>query len=398
MAKRGNSEGSITKRTDGRWMARVSLPDGARKSYYGKTRQEVAKRLVQAQKAIADGLPLAGERQSTAAFLEAWLRDSAAPRVRPKTLRGYEEMVRLHISPEVGRIPIARLTPQHVERILAGVAAKGVSPRTVGHCRAVLRNALNHAMRHSLLSRNVAALTGAPKVPEREFHALTSASARRILEGVKGDRLEALFTVALVCGLRQSEALGLRWEDLNTESGSLSVQRTLQRIDGQYHFLEPKTAHSRRTIALPAPVAASLRRHQARQLEERLSLPQGWEGERWGGLVFTDEIGRPLAGFHVARRFKRLLALAELPSMRYHDLRHGGGFPNGRPGGSRKGSDGDSWPFPDKHDHEHLHPHSTGAAKGDRRAAGSSPLAVSVNGLVSKLVSNSPQQRRIRLG
>ena len=167
--KRGNSEGSIVQRTDGRWMARVSLPGGGRKAYYGKTRQDVAQRLVQAQKTIADGLPLAGERQTTGAFLEAWLRNSAAPRVRPKTLRGYGEMVRLHISPELGRIPLTRLTPQHVERMLASVAAKGASPRTVGHSRSVLRNAVSHAMRLSLVGRNVAALADAPPVPAKGF-------------------------------------------------------------------------------------------------------------------------------------------------------------------------------------------------------------------------------------
>ena len=173
MAKRGLGEGSITKRMDGRWMARVSLPDGKRRAYYGKTRQEAARKLVQAQKSIADGLPLSGERQSTAAFLESWLRDSATPRVRPKTLVRYQELVRLHVAPEIGRIPLARLSPQHVEKMLSGVASKGASPRTVEHCRAVLRNALHHAMRHSLVGRNVAALADAPSVPAREVTPLT---------------------------------------------------------------------------------------------------------------------------------------------------------------------------------------------------------------------------------
>ena len=192
--------------------------------------------------ALADGLPLAGERQTTRAFLEGWLGDTAAPRVRPKTLRGYEEMVRLHIAPEVGRILIARLTPQHVEKMLSGVAAKGVSPRTVGHSRAVLRNALSHAMRHGLVARNVAALADAPPVPAREFQALTPLAARRVLEAITGDRLEALFTVALALGLRQSETLGLRWSDVNVDASTLNIQRTLQRVNGAFTFFPPKNA------------------------------------------------------------------------------------------------------------------------------------------------------------
>ena len=108
-------------------------------TYYGKTRQEVSQKLLQAQRALSDGLPLAGERQSTGAFLESWLFDSAGQKVRPKTLRRYQELVRLHVVPEIGRVPLARLTPQHVEKIISAVAAKGASPRSTAHCRAVCR-------------------------------------------------------------------------------------------------------------------------------------------------------------------------------------------------------------------------------------------------------------------
>ena len=282
--KRGNSEGSIVQRTDVRYMVRVTLPDGQRRAFYGATRAEAARKLLQAQKAISEGLPLARERQSTVAFLEAWLRDSAAPRVRLKTLVRYEELVRLHIAPEIGRIPLAKLTPQHVERMLASLTANGASPRTVEHCRAVLRNGLNHAMRHSLVGRNVAALADAPTVPAREVTPLTPDAARRVLDAVRGDRLEALFTVALACGLRQSETLGLRWSDVNREAGILSIQRTLQRVNGTFRFFPPKSARSRRTIAIPTPVAAALRQHNKRQLEERLLIGQRGKakrGENW---------------------------------------------------------------------------------------------------------------------
>ena len=305
-------------------MARVSLPDGKRGLLWEDTPGEVAQKLLQAQKALADGLPLAGERQSTEAFLnKVWLKNRAAQRVRPTTLRRYREIVRLHIVPEIGRIPLGRLTPQHVEKMVSAVAAKGASPRTVEHCRAVLRNALNHAMRHSLVGRNVAALADCPPVPAREVTPLTPDAARRILKAVRGERLEALFSVALACGQRQSETLGLRWSDVNVDAGTLSIQRILQRVNGAFTFFPPKTPRSRRTIAMPAPVAAALRQHMRRQLEERMLIGAAWEGDAWGALVFTTEIGRPLTSFHVRRRFRKLLQLAGLPTMRYHDLRHG---------------------------------------------------------------------------
>jgi integrase len=323
MSKRGNSEGSITKRSDGRYEARLTTPDGKRRSFYGKTRAEASQKLLQAQKAVSDGLPLAGERQTMSAFLETWLRDAATPRVRPKTLLRYQQIVRLHIAPEIGRVPLARLSPQHVEKMLSEVSAKGASPRTVEHCRAVLRNALHHAMRHSLVGRNVAALADVPPVPTREITPLTPVAARRILDAVVNDRLQALFTVALACGLRQSETLGLRWSDVNVDAGTLSIQRTLQRVNGAFTFFPPKTPRSRRTIAMPAPVASALLQHMKRQLEERMLIGDAWEGDQWSSLVFTDEIGRPLTSFRVSRRFRKLLHLAGLPPMRYHDLRHG---------------------------------------------------------------------------
>ena len=249
--------------------------------------------------------------------------DSAAPRVRPKTLVRCEGLVRIHISLGVGRIPLVRLSPQHVEKMLSDVVSNGRSPRTEKQSRAVLPSALHHAMRHSLIGRNVAALAEIPPVPKRKVPPLTVNAARSILAAVKEDRLEALFMVAMSLGLRQSETLGLRWSDANIDAGTLTVQRTLQRVKGTFAFLPPKTARSRRTIAMPAAVAAALHQHMKRQLEERMVMGEAWEGDTWGALVFTDEIGRPLHGDYVRRRFRKLLQLAGLPKMRYHDLRHG---------------------------------------------------------------------------
>ena len=129
--------------------------------------------------------------------------------------------------------------------------------------------------------------------------------------------------VALALGLRQGEALGLRWSDIDLDARTLSVRRSVQRVGREWRFLEPKTARSKRTVALPAPLADALRAHRTGQLAERMRMGSAWQGEKWGDLVFTDAMGGPLSGFHVYRRFKALLAAAGLPKMRYHDLRHG---------------------------------------------------------------------------
>ena len=323
MARRGRGEGSIYKRKEGRWAAAISLDGGKRSYLYGKTRAEVATKLRGAQQARANGLPFADGRMTLGEFLHTWLFDIASTRVRPRTWQGYEQIVRLHLTPALGQVRLAKLSPPHVERMMKDGLAAGRSPRAVAHDRAVLRAALNAAMKWGLVGRNVAMLTDPPRVPEAEPHALSRADAQRILTAVEGDRLEALFTVGLAVGLRQSEALGLRWSDIDLRTGRLSVGRALQRYDRDFHLDEPKTKRSRRTVALPGPVVQSLREHRARQLEERLRAGPAWVGERWGDLVFSNETGAPLHGTTVARRFKQLIAEAGLPPMRYQHLRHG---------------------------------------------------------------------------
>ncbi|MHB1414616.1 MAG: site-specific integrase, partial [Chloroflexota bacterium] len=143
--------------------------------------------------------------------------------------------------------------------------------------------------------------------------------ARTVLQSIRGHRLEALYTVALVLGLRQGEALGLRWEDVDLEGGSLRVCQTLQRVDGTLRFAEPKTERSRRKISMPEMVARSLRQHRLHQVEERLMAGSKWQEN---GLVFTSTIGTPLDGTNVTHILHRLLEEAGLPRIRFHDLRH----------------------------------------------------------------------------
>ena len=132
-------------------------------------------------------------------------------------------------------------------------------------------------------------------------------------------RLEALITVTVGLGLRQGEALGLRWEDVDPEADVLSVRQTLERGGRNPRFGEPKTVRSRRTITMPAIVADALHRHRTRQLEERLAAGGRW---RDSGLVFTTTIGTPIDKGGLHRAFKLILTTAELPNIRYHDLRH----------------------------------------------------------------------------
>lgn len=325
--RRGHNEGSIRQRADGTWEARVSLPGGRRKSCYGKTRKAAQDALRGALRDLDAGLDLAAGRQTVGQFLTRWLADTVQPNRAPKTYASYAEIVRLHAVPALGHLPLATLQPQHVAALLRAKTEAGLSPRRVHHIRAVLRTALNQAMRWGLVGRNAAALTEAPRQAAAEVVPLSVADARAVLavaegdpaSGVPGDRLAALFRVALTLGLRQGEVLGLRWRDVDLDGGRLHVRHALQRIDGALILKEPKTEKSRRTLRLPASLLAALRAHRVRQLEERLLA-----GDRWRdtGHVFASTIGTPLDPRNVIRAWHRLLAQANVTRRPFHTCRH----------------------------------------------------------------------------
>lgn len=160
--------------------------------------------------------------------------------------------MRIHVlSDEIAKVPLPRLTPEHLERFFRKKQDGGFSPRTVHHLRAIIRAALAVAVKRDRVAKNVAALVDPPRVEEHEIRALTPDEAKHLLVAVSGDRLETLHVLSLATGLRQGEALGLRWSDLNMDGGTLTVRMALQRIRGAFQLVEPKTRTSRRTIAVP---------------------------------------------------------------------------------------------------------------------------------------------------
>ena len=285
---RGHGEGSIRQRGPKLWEARVTLGDGrmARRSLYGTTRKEVADKMSAVLAGLQRGeLPLS-ERRTVGAFLEEWMAGLDL-RVRPSTAERYRDLLRRHAIPGIGKVKLAKLTPQRVGALLADRQRVGLSPRSVWHLRAVLRAALGDALRAGEVSRNVAGLARPPrKVEPFRVEPMSPVQAGAILDAVTGTALEAPVAVALWTGLRQGELLGLRWSDLDLERGRLTVAVTLQRRDREWYVEAPKTDKSRRTIALPAPAIAALIGHRQRQREQRLRVGPGWE-TRYGDLVFN---------------------------------------------------------------------------------------------------------------
>jgi integrase len=288
---------------------------------YGKTRQEVNYRLRKLVDEVEAGLSLTADKVTVAEYLLRWLEDSVKPRLRPKTYRGYEQLVRLHLVPGLGRLKLSKLTPMHVQQLMNAKLEAGLSKRTVQYMRAVLRAALAQAVRWRLLSANAAALTEGPTVRRRPVPALTPADAKVLMAALGGHRLEALVIVALGLGLRQGEVLGLRWEDLDLEREEVHVRRALQRLKGRGNVeVELKTELSRRNLALPPVVSEALSGHRERQDAQRELAGASWTET---GYVFTTAQGRPLDGSNVTHDFQQALSEAGLPRMRFYDLRHG---------------------------------------------------------------------------
>lgn len=323
-SRRGHNEGTIVQRSDGRWAAVVNLgtgPDGKRKrkSFYGKTRKEVAEKLKIALRDQQLGLPIAPERQTVKQFLTRWLTESAKPTLRPTTFATYSIHVRVHIVPALGHIPLQQLSPQDVQAFINHKLEPGLSPRSVSDIYAVLRRALNQAVKWSLVPRNVATIVDTPRVPRKQMRCLTPEQARKLLVTVQGDRLEALYSVAIALGLRRGEALALKWEDVDLDLGILHIKAGLVRIEGKLQRVEPKTAMSRRTIRLPWVANVALRAHKERQSEDREIA-----GARWNemGLVFPSQVGTHLEPRSFKRNLDRALQKAGLEHIRIHDLRH----------------------------------------------------------------------------
>ncbi len=328
MGKRGNGEGTVYehkrngKKVGYRGAYIVHTAKGPKRRYVGgKTREEVRRKLV---KAIADrdgGLVFDAGSLTVGEYLDRWLSDCVKGTVRESTFERYGYVVRPHIKPTLGQIKLKSLTPAHVRGFYREKLDAGLAPATIHKMHVVLHKALNQAVVDGLLPRNVTGGLKIPRMDREEINPLTAEEADRLIEAARGDRLKALYVIAIHTGLRQGELLALKWQDLDLEAGTLRVRRTLTYAGGRHSLAEPKTKKSRRTVRLTAGAVAALHTHLQCQMGEMEHLGSLY---RPGGLVFSNEIGGIINPSNLRNRsFARLLKRAELPTnTRFHDLRH----------------------------------------------------------------------------
>ena len=318
--QRGHGEGSIYQRKDGRWAASITLEGRKRKTLYGKTRKEVQEQLKVALREQQQGTLVTGPQQTMKHYLEHWLEEVHRTAVRFTTYRGYRIFLDKHILPALGHVQVQKLTPQHVQAFYASKLKEGLSAKTVRNIHGLLHKALDNAVRWGLVPRNVCDAVSLPRKTRHEIQPLTRAQAQQLLEAARGHALEGLLTLAVTTGMRAGELLALRWQDIDFESRSLQIRRSMSFIPGKgYVEFEPKTAKGRRKIVLPSFVCEVLKQHRIRQMERRLKVGVRWQ-ER--NLVFCNIYGGFFDPAHLRQRFDKLLRGAGLPDVRFHDLRH----------------------------------------------------------------------------
>lgn len=321
--RRGHGEGSIYQLPDGRWRGALDLGwhNGKRRRKYvtRKTRAEVSRALRELS-TLAEMGRLSMQRVPTVAqWMETYLTEVASSKVRPSTLHRYREEVEHHITPLLGRHRLDKLTPAHITAFYRDRLTV-LSPGSVRRLHANLRRAFNIAVRWQLIHTNPVALVDPPSLPHSEVQPYTLDEARSFLKAVRGHRLEARWVLALALGLRQGETLGLYWEDLDLEAGTIRIRAQLQRHpeSGELVRVETKTVRSRRTLPVPPSVLAVLREHRKRQEEERRAAGS-WADPR---LVFATRVGTPIHPRNDYRSFRQIIRQAGLRAVRIHDLRH----------------------------------------------------------------------------
>jgi integrase len=349
--KRANGEGTIYQRKDGRYEGAAFVPTTAgtvkRVRIYGRTRDDVRRQLTRLLEQADQGIPVAAENWTVARYLAYWLEHVVKPERKPRTYQGYEGVARLYLIPELGNKRVAKLAARDVRLLITRLRAQclcckhgidaardepqccarlgdecceaRLSIRMVQSVHAVLRNALESAVREEVIPRNVAKLVKVSTPKYIVNRGLSVTQARQVLRAARAERLYALYVLALCLGLRRGELLGLRWEDIDLDAGTLEVARALQRVGGALRFVRPKTDDSARTIPLPPLCISALREHRRQQFTERADAWPNWQEH---GLVFPTRIGTPMEPDNLRRSWGRIRTAAGLTSTRFHDMRH----------------------------------------------------------------------------
>lgn len=306
-------------------------PDTGRrrsKSFYGATQREAREKMRDGRTRVEAGAPVVDAKTTLEAWIGEWSRTALEHSDRkPATKRAYRTLARVHLAPApFGTRALGAILPTRVEALIGDMRASGLSDSTVRMTFTVLKQVLDVAVRDKLIATNPAAAVKRPTVSRRadgrdEARHLTPAEVRLVLDAAAGTRYAGVFALIAATGMRRGEALAVRWVDVDLDAGTLAVTGTLGRGGGTLERTSPKSARSRRTLALTPGVVAVLRRQRVEQLEAKMRA-----GSRWSdsGFVFTTEIGTPIEPRNVLREFVAAVDRAGIDGdgVGLHTLRH----------------------------------------------------------------------------
>lgn len=320
--------GSIRKRSRNSWELTIDLgrdEHGKRRRKFISvtgTKNEAQRQLREYLSTIDKGIPLNAEKVTVAQWLDRWLKEYVVSNTRQKTVERYEGIIRNHVKPELGHLRLAKLAPSDIQALEAKLIQKGMAPAGVELVHRVISSTLKYAVRMEVLWRNAAQAVTPPKVVRREIEPPDVLEVKRILaEAIAQNHpLYAAIHLIAYTGIRRGEALGLRWQDIDLEAGTISIVQTLgHSLHKGLVFQPPKTNRSRRSIDLDPGTADVLRAHKVKQLEHRLLLGEAYQDN---GLAFPDALGAPLNPMALTRAFQSLAHVLGLKELRLHDLRH----------------------------------------------------------------------------
>lgn len=343
--KRGNGEGTITKRPDGRYMGQLSLTDPAtgkrkRKTVYGKTKKEVMEKINKIKYELQTGI-YTGENDITIKdWVLTWLNEYKKNSLKKGTYTNYHTYTNNHIIPNIGDVKIQDLRADHIQSMYnkllesgrknpSKIQSKGLSPTTIKRIHIIINASLKQALKNGLINKNVAEAVTVPKQIKQEIQPLLKEEIQKFLEVAKEDRLYAAFLLECGTGLRRGELLGLKWEDIDFKKRTLRVRRSLviqyyvnaaeEGKSTAVEFETPKTDKSKRTISIPLNIIKELIIHRRKQNEEKLMQGKYYNNE---DLLFCNINGTRYHPITLTSRFKRMLKKAGVKDARFHDLRH----------------------------------------------------------------------------
>jgi integrase len=322
--RRHNGEGTISgPRKDGRYVgaffALTSAGTYKRVYVYGKTWEQARDRLVVEQSKVVRGIPVAAESWKLGPYLDHWLENVVKPTRRPATYALYESIVRLYLKPGLGHYYLRRLSVANIQQFLNRKLTEGHSVRNVHLMRQILSAALTRAGREELVSRNVARMVDLPGWEPGEVRPWSADEALAFLRTAKPDPLYPAFVLLLLYGMRRGEVLGLRWQDVDLDEGTLRIRQQIGRVSGELRTGPVKTRAGNRDLPIPSLARSALLIRQQQQIADRDVLGRAWQDT---GLVFTTRSGRPIEPRNLVRSFRRICDHNKLRVIKVHHLRH----------------------------------------------------------------------------